>query len=91
MTPALLTWAYDGSGVALRVPVTCHPHEAGPVTDLYASVRVSLVTTDPEIIRALNSSYEVEWNGDRAVLTVPQWSLSPLLSLPDIQSWNWND
>lgn len=88
-TKALLTWAYDGSGVALRVPCTIVHAEA------HGEAVVLVETAEPEVVAALKTSYETDWKkkGGKFVAYIgcALAHLTPLGSPPALTSWNWND
>lgn len=84
-TKAFLTWAYDGSGIALRVPVDC-------LGELDGQVSIIVTSADPDILRVLSKEFEpIQIGCDEYHLTVPARMITPVTSAPDIQSWNWND
>lgn len=82
---ALLTWAYDGSGIALRVPADCFETMNGQVS-------VVVHTTDSEVVRTLDREYEVAMCGcDEYHMWVPIRALSDVGTAPATESWNYND
>lgn len=85
MKKVLLTWAYDGSGIALRIPAYVW-RDYGDVS------LVSIDTDNAEILKALESCYFVAHVGcNEHEMRVPNGLLSPLESAPAVVSWNWND
>lgn len=82
---ALLTWAYDGSGVALRVAVHCWARRHGQAL-------VTVSTKDLEILRTLEREHDPVMIGcDEYEMWVPARLLDPVGSFPAAESWNWND
>ena len=86
MKKVLLTWAYDGSGIALRIPAH--------VWQTYIDTTLLTIHTDnAEIVKALEPQcfYCVQVGCNEYEMRVPNGLLSPLDSAPAVESWNWND